>query len=403
MNQLSEASGTTTLDVATAKARMAVLDAPPRLDLRGQIQAAAALRVRPTALVRELTRAIRGPGRLTLHEFFYYRLYDPSLPRDEARRHVGKRGQARFHAACNDPRWFAAAHDKALFYSTAAGAGLPVPRSRAVYVGQGRGPAANALAGPDELEAFLRDAARYPLFMKPIEGMYSVGALSLAALEGDQLRFTTGATASLKSVVRFVANFDGGYLIQDRLEPHPLLRAAFGGTLPTVRLFVLLSPNDATIESAVLKIPAMRNPADNYWRAGNMLGALDRMGTVQRVITGVGAGLRECASHPDTGVRLTGLAVPKWQRVTELCRQAASMFPGIRTQSWDVALTDAGPVVLELNFGGDLNLHQLAHRRGALTDRYVAHLRRCGYRRFLPRSGAVAKPSPIGIVASSGQ
>jgi hypothetical protein len=37
-------------------------------------------------------------------------------------------------------------------------------------------------------------------------------------------------------------------------------------------------------------------------------------------------------------------------------------------------------VLLEVNFGGDLNLHQLAHRRGALSDSFAAHLRRCGYR-----------------------
>jgi hypothetical protein len=92
--------------------------------------------------------------------------------------------------------------------------------------------------------------------------------------------------------------------------------------------------------------------------------------------------MREVAEHPDTGAALAGLALPDWQRAADLCRYAASMFPGIRTQSWDIALTDAGPVILEFNFGGDLNLHQLAHRRGALTPSYVEHLKRCGYRRL---------------------
>jgi hypothetical protein len=92
--------------------------------------------------------------------------------------------------------------------------------------------------------------------------------------------------------------------------------------------------------------------------------------------------MREVAEHPDTGATLVGLSVPDWQKAMDLCRYAAAMFPGIRTQSWDVALTDAGPVVLELNFGGDLNLQQLARRRGALTPTYVEHLKRCGFRRW---------------------
>ena len=38
-----------------------------------------------------------------------------------------------------------------------------------------------------------------------------------------------------------------------------------------------------------------------------------------------------------------------------------------------------GPVLLEVNFGGDLNLAQLAHGAGALDDAYAEHLRRRGY------------------------
>ena len=55
---------------------------------------------------------------------------------------------------------------------------------------------------------------------------------------------------------------------------------------------------------------------------------------------------------------------------------AAEILPGIRTQSWDIALAAEGPVILEVNYGGD----QLAHGTGVLDERYVKHLARCGYR-----------------------
>jgi len=66
--------------------------------------------------------------------------------------------------------------------------------------------------------------------------------------------------------------------------------------------------------------------------------------------------------------------------VFELVMSAAPVFAGIRTQSWDVALTDQGPVFLEVNFGGDLNLAQLANGKGVLDEGYIEHLRECGYR-----------------------
>ena len=59
---------------------------------------------------------------------------------------------------------------------------------------------------------------------------------------------------------------------------------------------------------------------------------------------------------------------------------AAEILPGIRTQSWDIALAAEGPVILEVNYGGDLNLVQLAHGIGVLDERYVEHLARRGYR-----------------------
>jgi hypothetical protein len=288
-----------------------------------------------------------------------------------------------FHTACNDVRWFAVAHDKALFYAAAAGASLPVPHTKAVYAPGVRKFTAEAIRTPESLAQFLREPSHYPLFLKPVDGVFSIGALSLAALEGNRICFTTGEIVDVDAIVRFVSGFGGeGFLLQDRVEPHPALRAAFGSTLPTVRFLVLLSPDTVTVESAVLKIPSWPNPADNYWRSGNMLGALDLFGVVQRVVMGVGSELREQTVHPDTGSPLIGLAVPEWDRSRELCIRAASMFPGIRTQSWDVALTETGPVMLELNFGGDLNLHQLAHRRGALTPSYAAHLARYGYHRL---------------------
>jgi len=52
---------------------------------------------------------------------------------------------------------------------------------------------------------------------------------------------------------------------------------------------------------------------------------------------------------------------------------------GIRTQSWDVALSDQGPGFLEVNFRADLNLAQLADGKGGLDDGYTAHPRECGF------------------------
>ena len=86
-----------------------------------------------------------------------------------------------------------------------------------------------------------------------------------------------------------------------------------------------------------------------------------------------------CA-HPDTGRQIVGTQIPGWNRLKEIVLAAAPIFAGIHTQSWDVALTELGPVLLEINFGGDLNLAQLATGKGILDAAYSEHLREWGYR-----------------------
>ena len=95
---------------------------------------------------------------------------------------------------------------------------------------------------------------------------------------------------------------------------------------------------------------------------------------------GSGADLTICPSHPDTGAAFLEVRLQGWAELCGLVFDAARVFPGIRTQSWDIAMTDRGPVLLEVNYGGDLNLAQLAEGRGVLDETYKDHLSSCGYR-----------------------
>lgn len=144
-----------------------------------------------------------------------------------------------------------------------------------------------------------------------------------------------------------------GFVVQRRLAPHPALAAAYGPNLWSVRVLVLAGAP----HRAVAKIATGRNPADNYWRSGNMLAAVDLVtGQIGRVVRGTGATIRIGDPHPDTGRPIAGTVLPDWPALRHLVERAAGVLPGIGTQSWDVALTAHGPVLLEVNFGGDLNL-----------------------------------------------
>ena len=84
-------------------------------------------------------------------------------------------------------------------------------------------------------------------------------------------------------------------------------------------------------------------------------------------------------SLPQSNFRFRCYRTSEWQRALDLVRDAAVLLPGIRTQSWDVALAPE-PTLLEVNCGGDLNLPQLAWGQGVLDESYRVHLAAFGYR-----------------------
>ncbi|MBL8907337.1 MAG: hypothetical protein JNM20_11735 [Rhizobiales bacterium] len=306
-------------------------------------------------------------------------LFRPEMAGEDFSRFVGKARQKRFHAICNDRRWYALADDKAVFYTMLKGAGLAAPATIAFAGARKRTGMGEWLSSSEALGAFLGAQDRWPLFAKPVDGMYSLGALRLEGVADGSVQVAGEGPVGLADLWAYMSALSQqGYLVQQCLAPSQFALDHFGMTIASVRLLILFSGPEPRIESAVIKIPSGTHVADNFWRSGNMLAALDGEGRIIRVISGKGPAEREVDRHPATGAALVGLSVPDWSGLCSLALTGAALFPAIRTQSWDVALTEGGPHLLEVNFGGDLDLHQMAHRRGALSAGYAAHLKACG-------------------------
>ena len=145
-------------------------------------------------------------------------------------------------------------------------------------------------------------------------------------------------------------------------------------------MILIIEDDQPEIIETIWKIPTGANVADNFWRAGNMLAAVDGdTGQVRRVIRGFGPDLEELDHHPDSGKPLKGLVLPNWDDLRTQCLEFAMVFDKLRYQSWDIAICPDGPMVVEVNAGSAFNLSQLAAGRGILTDRFRAFLERCGY------------------------
>ena len=284
------------------------LNGIPQVDFPSNLQAALAAGRRMTSILGEVVALRHAPGRLALNEYFYYRLWAPRPTRKEKRRFVGKQAQHPMHLACNDIGWYATAADKLLFHALMAGAGLPRPDLLAITQPARRVPGARILTGESAIVAFLRDRTHYPLFAKPIDGKYSMSVINADSyeVETDRILLLGTEPTCPETLARELAGRKAGFLVQRRLPPHPSLVQLFGPRLWSVRVIALLTPEGPVIHRAVAKIATGQKPADNFWRTGNMLGAIElETGKVGQVVRGTEPRWRSTSPIPIPASRLS--------------------------------------------------------------------------------------------------
>jgi hypothetical protein len=230
------------------------------------------------------------------------------------------------------------------------------------------------------LADFLRGKIPYPFFSKPVHGAHGKGAALVIAFDrsSDQLIYGDGKHIALEqSIAELTSPSGDGHLFQECLVPDPMIKEISGRRVSSLRVIVPLGATGRHLFRAIWKIPVGRNMTDNFDRGstGNMLGQVDpETGLVKRVITGLGIRGSEASVHPDAGKPLTGFVLPNWEEIVKLCLTPATGVPGLRLQHWDIAMCPQGPVVIELNGNGNLNILQDTYGAGLYDRQFRALL-----------------------------
>lgn len=330
----------------------------------------------------EIVALRRGPGRLAPDEYYQYGLYDDQrFDMRQKREFFGRQMERDLCKVLDSAAWSAIAHDKLMSYATFRALKLPYPKVHGVYHRTRWYGDSTTMRCREDLETFLNDRASFPLVAKPVQGMWGSGVFAISEYDREQgrLLLTSGESLSLGAFLQAMEKERDGYLFQDLLRPHPLLRSAVGDRICSLRIVLILDP-DPIIISTLWKVATGRAMADNFWEPGNLVGPVDAAtGQVGQLFTGMGLHRTPVDTHPDTGVRLVGMTLPDWEQTIELCTRAAASLPGLKMQAWDVALTDRGPKLLEVNIIGGVRLPQLVVNRGMFHGPLLAFLNRHGY------------------------
>lgn len=154
--------------------------------------------------------------------------------------------------------------------------------------------------------------------------------------------------------------------------------AAFNASsVNTVRFMTALYPDgSAKVIATFIKIGRAGRCVDNAGGGGNVDVCVDvATGKICHAIQFEGwHRVKEIDSHPDSGNPLNGVVIENWESVKAevICFQQA--FPYCKVAGWDIAITNEGPVVIEVNDFWDRTGQFFIHRgwRNEIRDCYLA-------------------------------
>lgn len=120
----------------------------------------------------------------------------------------------------------------------------------------------------------------------------------------------------------------------------------------TARFMTTLYPDgSAKVIATFIKIGRAGRCVDNAGSGGNVDVCVDvETGEIQHAIQFDGwHKVKDIDRHPDSGAQLNGVIIENWDSVKAEVIRFQQAFPYCKAAGWDIAITDDGPVVIEVN------------------------------------------------------
>ncbi|WP_024590392.1 MULTISPECIES: sugar-transfer associated ATP-grasp domain-containing protein [unclassified Pseudoalteromonas] len=149
------------------------------------------------------------------------------------------------------------------------------------------------------------------------------------------------------------------YLIEEKIQQHSFNQRLHPESVNTIRVDSLLSKTgEAIINSAYLRIGRNGRKVDNWSGKSGGIGVNINIETGKLSSLGIDYCKNLYSEPPNTGVAFSGLTVPYWDEIINIVKKAALQFPNLKSLGWDIALSENGPLILEVNADYDILAQQ---------------------------------------------
>lgn len=211
--------------------------------------------------------------------------------------------------------------------------------------------------GHSDKHSFVEFCKAHPKFLvKPLGGNCGKG-VELCNVKADSDALDT--FESLRGGVPFV--------MEELINQAPEMAAFHCQSVNTVRMPTIVSGEDVFIFGPFFRMGRGDSFVDNAGANGVFANVDSETGIV--CTPGVDEAGNRYLEHPDSKKVIPGFRIPRWEEAVELARSLALKMQeqGARYVGWDLALTNAGWVVVEGNSRAQFVM-QIADERGRMKE-----------------------------------
>lgn len=218
--------------------------------------------------------------------------------------------------------------------------------------------AGGRLTGADDLLTLLLTNPEIDrLCFKLVEGFGGQGFRAVETLRGGNLMLRLLDSGQLLSVPEFLSGvlaFDAGrsYIIEEYVQQHPALARLNQSSVNTLRIWAYCFNGETAVIDAFLRVGSRGSLVDNTSMGAQIFRVDLSSGLIgEGMAKNIDNETFQC--HRDSGERISGGTLPFWHEALILAQRAVTAFPHISFAGVDIAITEKGPVVIELNVEPD--------------------------------------------------
>ena len=262
-----------------------------------------------------------------------------------------------------DSRYHILIDDKILFHDLLSQYGLPVPNRYFIFRSN-IFRANNKILSDQEVDEIISKVSENRIFVKKFTGGAASGISVFLKNSLGKFIDSEQDVVSASMIRRKYKNQD--YIFEQEITQEKTLAKFNPDTVNTIRVLTYKKE----VIAAAVRFGGKGEIVDNVSVHGVACSLDTKTGELSEY------GLRmynteKFYKHPDSGVEFKGTTITQWPEVKKLVEKTLLYLPYYNSIGFDIAITNNGPVILEINTGAGINLTQMGKKIG--LEKFFQH------------------------------